>query len=111
MVKKFVSSVGRGCLPRLGSCLEFPQVVFEKYTTFSRFRVHFTPLPLFHPYSSGLFTIRGNQKHVNKDFILCYLGKCSIFLYYVLSTRGKRKEEEKRNKAEQAQRSRDGLPA
>ncbi|CAG9476060.1 conserved Plasmodium protein, unknown function [Plasmodium vivax] len=30
----------------------------------------------------GLFTIRGNQKHVNKDFILCYLGKCSIFLYY-----------------------------
>ncbi|CAA9990442.1 conserved Plasmodium protein, unknown function [Plasmodium knowlesi strain H] len=30
----------------------------------------------------GLFTIRGNKKYVNKDFILCYLGKCSIFLYY-----------------------------
>ncbi|KJP89835.1 hypothetical protein AK88_00546 [Plasmodium fragile] len=30
----------------------------------------------------GHFTIRGNEKCVNKDFILCYLGKCSIFLYY-----------------------------
>ncbi|VEV56969.1 conserved Plasmodium protein, unknown function [Plasmodium vinckei vinckei] len=31
---------------------------------------------------NGSFAINANKSIVNKDFILCYLGNCSIFLYY-----------------------------
>ncbi|WBY58055.1 hypothetical protein Py17XNL_001002325 [Plasmodium yoelii yoelii] len=31
---------------------------------------------------NGSFSISANKSIVNKDFILCYLGNCSIFLYY-----------------------------
>ncbi|CAD2107105.1 conserved Plasmodium protein, unknown function [Plasmodium vinckei petteri] len=31
---------------------------------------------------NGSFVINANKSIVNKDFILCYLGNCSIFLYY-----------------------------
>ncbi|SBT46333.1 conserved Plasmodium protein, unknown function [Plasmodium ovale wallikeri] len=31
---------------------------------------------------NGSFIISANKKYVNKDFILCYLGKCSVLLYY-----------------------------
>ncbi|SCM11011.1 conserved Plasmodium protein, unknown function [Plasmodium chabaudi adami] len=31
---------------------------------------------------NGSFVINANKSVVNKDFLLCYLGDCSIFLYY-----------------------------